>query len=296
MLSSAAGLSRYRSCLAPENPMIGRRPLLVATCGVLVALAARRAHALDPSDLSIGGSTGAHDAHITCGPDVRVRHASGGVQYERLFEQVPGEGRGTSIDVRAGIGTTAITGVSDEAEPSTPSTTPSTASTLYKNENGRIHVLATGQALAGWDWRTFALRGGVGYFGLSGLTNDNAQFQQKYYPLPAIDMRIGRRTSGFRGNLGVGAPPIAGLARWYSLYGIAAYRFKEGGDVGLGLLTTFGGTLDQRSGFLFHGSVPVTDWMQFGGFGMIDTDDHSKLTGFNWTGGLSARFILDGTD
>lgn len=275
--------------------MIGRRPLLVAACGVLTALAARRAHALDPSDLSIGGSTGAHDAHITCGPDVRVRHASGGVQYERLFEDAPGSNKGASFDVRAGVGSTTITGVSGVSADET-SMSASTAESLNRNENGRTHVLATGQALLGWDWRTFALRGGLGYFGLSALSDDDTRFRAKYYPLPALDMRIGKRTEGVRGNLGVGAPPIAGLARWYSLYAILGYRFKEGGDVGVGLLGTFGGTLDQRSGFLFHGSVPITDWMQIGGFGMIDADDKSKLTGFNWTGGLSARFILDGQD
>jgi len=269
--------------------MIGRRPLLVAACALLVALAARRARALDPSELSIGGSTGAHDAHITCGPDVRVRHASGGVQYERLFEEEPGANRGASLDVRAGIGTTTITGVSGE-------TNDQTATSLSTNETGRTHVLATGQALLGWDWRTFALRGGVGYFGLSGASDDNTRFVTKYYPLPALDMRIGKRTEGFRGNLGVGAPPVPGLARWYSLYAIAGYRFKEGGDVGVGLLATFGGTFDQRSGIFFQGGVPVTSWMQVGGFGLIDADDKSKLSGFNWTGGLSARFTLDGQD
>lgn len=276
--------------------MTGRRTLLVATCSALLALAARRAHALDPSELTVSGASGAHDAHITCGPDVRVRHASGGVQYERLFEDTPGSDRGTTLDVRAGVGTTAITAVSDGTETTTASGTPSQVSQLYTNEKGRTHVLATGQVLAGWDWRTFALRGGVGYFGLSGLSDGNTRFEQKYYPLPAIDMRIGRRTSGFRGHLGLGAPPIAGLARWYSLYGIASYRFREGGDVGFGLLTTFGGTLDQRSGFVFQGSVPVTNWMQVGGFALIDADDKSRLSGFNWTGGLSARFVLDGTD
>lgn len=272
---------------------MNRRFLLLGACGVLTALVARRAQALDPSSLTVSGSTGAHDAHITCGPDVRVRHASGGVQYERLFEDGAGSGRGASLDVRAGVGSTQITGTSDDTGSSSSA---ATASSLYANENGRTHVLATGQALLGWDWRTFALRGGVGYFGLSGLTDDDRHFKTKYYPLPAIDMRIGKRVEGVHGNLGVGAPPVAGLARWYSLYAILGYRFKEGGDVGVGWLTTFGGTFDQRSGLLFQGSVPVTDWMHFGGFGMIDADDKSKLTGFNWTGGVAVRLILDGQD
>ncbi|MBI2388291.1 MAG: hypothetical protein HYV09_01630 [Deltaproteobacteria bacterium] len=269
--------------------MIHRRPLLFTACGLLTALAARRVHALsDPSELSVGGSTGAHDAHITCGPDVRVRHASGGVHYERVFEDQPGSDRGMSLDVRAGVGSTTITGVSDYG-------TDQTATALANNERDRTRVLATGQVLAGWDWRTFALRGGLGYFGLSTLSDDNRRFETKYYPLPALDMRIGRR-SGFRGNLGAGAPPIVGMTRWYSLYGLAAYRFKEGGEVGTGLIASFGGTLDQRVGWVFQGSVPITEWMHVGGFGMIDADDKSKLSGFNWTAGAGVRFLLDSAD
>ncbi len=264
--------------------MSARRWILVSGVVALTGLVVRRAHAVrDPSELSVGGSAGAHDAHIACGPDVRVRHASGGVHYERLFEQEPG--RGATLDVRAGLGSTAITAVSD-------TDSSANARMLEANESGRTHILVTGQALGGWDWRTFAIRGGVGLFGLSALTDQNRRFQSKYYPLPALDMRIGKRT-GFRGNLGVGAPPVPGLIRWYSVYGILAYRFKEGGDVSVGNITTFGGTLDQRNGFFFSGMFPITENVHVGGFALIGPDEYSKLNGFNWTAGGAVRLMLD---
>ena len=265
---------------------MSRRLALFSCVIILTGLAARRAHALrDPSELSVGGSAGAHDAHITCGPDVRVRHASGGVHYELLFESETEPGRGATIDMRAGVGTTVVTGVSD-------TNNSEKARALYDNESGRTQILITGQALGGWDWRTFAIRGGVGYFGFSGLTDDDRRFQAKYYPLPAIDMRIGKR-SGFHGNLGVGAPPVPGLVRWYSLYGLLNYRFREGGEVGVGHLATFGGTLDQRTGFFFHGMFPITEQLHVGGFAMIGADEYSKLNGFNWTAGGAVRLMLD---
>ncbi len=267
-----------------------RRTMLVSGVAVLCALAARRAHALrDPSELSVGGSTGQHDAHIACGPDIRVRHASAGLSYERLFQAEHGpEGRGASIAVRAGAGMTTITRVSD-VDPTKPD---ARATLLDRNETGSTHWLGSGAVALGYDWRTFALRGGVGYFGFSSLTSDNQHFVAKYYPLPVIDMRIGQ-TTGFRGELGVGAPPIPGLARWYAIYGFLAYRFKEGGEFGAGHVTAFGGTLDQRMGFLFKGSFPLHQRVHVGGFGMVDADDKSKLSGFNWTAGGGVTFLLD---
>jgi hypothetical protein len=262
-----------------------RRILLASGVALLCGLAARSARAVrDPSELSVGGSAGAHDAHIACGPDVRVRHATDGVHYERLLESDE-RGRGASMDVRAAVGTVVVTGVSDVNESEK-------ARTLYDNERDRTRVLATGQGLLGWDWGTFGLRGGVGYFGFAGLTNDDRYFRARYYPLPALDMRIGRRDGGFRGDLGFGAPPIPGLARWYSLYGLLSYRFREGGEVGAGYVTTFGGTFDQRTGFVFNGMFPITHAVHVGGFAMIDADDHSKLTGFNWTAGGALRLML----
>ncbi|MGZ5969943.1 MAG: hypothetical protein ACXWP4_19860, partial [Polyangiales bacterium] len=242
-----------------------RRTILAAMVAVLLGMAARKAHALrDPSELSVGGSTGAHDAHISCGPDVRVRHASGGMQYQRVF-QAEGrkEGVGLSMDIRAGAGNTVITKVTAGDEGSTSET-----QKLGENELDRVHWLGSVQGSVGYDWRTFALRGGLGYFGFSSSTDDHVGFVAKYYPLPTLDMRIGQRT-GIRGELGVGAPPIPGLARWYSLYGLLNYRFKEGGEVGAGHVIAFGGTFDQRMGFVFKGAIPITQKLWIGGFGMI---------------------------
>ncbi|MGZ3476824.1 MAG: hypothetical protein ACXWUG_23950, partial [Polyangiales bacterium] len=112
-----------------------RRTILAAMVAVLLGMAARKAHALrDPSELSVGGSTGAHDAHISCGPDVRVRHASGGMQYQRVF-QAEGrkEGVGLSMDIRAGAGNTVITKVTAGDEGSTSET-----QKLGENELDRV--------------------------------------------------------------------------------------------------------------------------------------------------------------
>jgi hypothetical protein len=274
---------------------MNRRTLLAAMVAVLFGIAARKAHALrDPSELSVGGSAGAHDAHISCGPDVRVRHASGGMQYQRVF-QAPGakEGVGLSMDIRGGAGNSVITKVTPESDASQNDI--AEADALRKNEIDRTHWLGSVQGSVGYDWRTFALRGGLGYFGFASATDDHVGFTAKYYPLPTLDMRIGRR-SGFRGDLGVGAPPIPGLARWYSIYGLVTYRFKEGGEVGAGHVFTFGGTFDQRTGFVFKGAVPLTQSLWLGGFGMVDADDKSKLSGFNWTAGGGLTLMIDAED
>jgi hypothetical protein len=269
-----------------------RRTILATTVAVLFGIAARKAHALrDPSELSVGGSTGAHDAHISCGPDVRVRHASGGLQYQRVF-QAEGrkEGVGMSMDVRAGAGTSVITKVTPASDASKNDI--AEADQLRINEVDRTHWLGSVQGAVGYDWRTFAIRGGLGYFGFSSATDGHVGYVAKYYPLPTLDMRIGQRT-GVRGDLGVGAPPIPGLARWYSLYGLLTYRFKEGGEVGAGHVIAFGGTYDQRMGFVFKGAIPITRSLWIGGFGMVDVDDKSKLSGFNWTAGGGLTMQID---
>jgi hypothetical protein len=169
------------------------------------------------------------------------------------------------------------------------------AKLLHDNEHNKTHVLMTGQAVVGWDWKTFALRGGVGYFGISDVTDDNQRFRTRYLPLPALDMRIGMR-SGFRGQLGLGAAPIPGLVRWWSVYGLVSYRFKEGGEVGAGHVYVPVGTLDRRGGFVFHGMFPITSNIHVGGFAMVEADEYSKFNGFNWTAGGALRLMLDTPD
>jgi hypothetical protein len=272
-----------------------RRTILAAMVAALFGIVARKAHALrDPSELTLGGSTGAHDAHISCGPDVRVRHASGGMQYQRVF-QSPGakEGVGVTMDIRAGAGNTVITRVTPQSDASKGDI--EEANGLRNNELDRTHWLGSVQGTVGYDWRTFAIRGGLGYFGWSSATDDHVGFTAKYYPLPTLDMRIGRR-SGFRGDLGVGAPPIPGLARWYSLYGLVTYRFKEGGEVGAGHVIAFGGTFDQRMGVVFKGAVPITQNLWLGGFGMLEADDKTQVSAFNWTAGGGLTLLIDAQD
>lgn len=261
--------------------------MAVACLGALVV---RRAHAsAGPSDLEVGGSTGAENVHLSCGPDVRVAHASGGIHYERVFPAEGGpDGRGILMDVRAGVGTTTITSVT--APDSSSVSVVAQAADIQANEVGRRHVLATTQATFGFDWYKFAMTGGVGYFGISEVV-DGSHFRARYLPLPALDMRIGKRV-GFSGNLGVGAPPVAGLARWYSAYGVGQYRFREGGEVGVGLVSTFG-ELDQRTGVLFKGSAPITSWMSIGGFGLVGGDNQSKASSLGWTAGVSVTFKID---
>lgn len=275
--------------------MPSRRTLLAAGAFVLVGLGVRRAHALrDPSELSVGGSTGAHDAHISCGPDVRVRHANAGLHYERVFQaEGQPEGRGIALEVNAAAGSTTITNVAPASNPSQSDL--DTARDLSTNEQGRAHWLGTVQVGAGWDWRTFALRGGLGWFGFSDVTADHRAYVAHYYPLPTLDMRIGQR-HGFRGDLGLGPPPIPGLARWYSLYGLLSYRFAEGGEVGVGHVIAIGGALDERMGVVFKGAFPVTKSLYVGGFGMFDADDKSHFTGFNWSAGGGLTLLLDQDD
>src|SRR5438093_1362858 len=88
-----------------------RRHLLLAAVLGIAALSARRAYAIsDPTQLDVGGSVGEHDAHVTCGPDVRVRNASAGAHFEHL-EQHPdfSPGVGFVVDARGGFGSTIIT-------------------------------------------------------------------------------------------------------------------------------------------------------------------------------------------
>jgi hypothetical protein len=285
MALMTADRSRSADALALRRPPVGRRRLyLGAAAFAFGLLAVGRARASAPTDLSVGGSTGEHDVHLSCGPDVRVAHASGGAHYERVFQADDArEGVGTLVDVRAGVGTTTIQSASG-------SEYQARVDAIQANEAGRHHVLATAQTTLGYDWYRFALTGGIGYYGLSELVDDS-HFRARYLVLPALDMRIGRRDR-FSANLGLGAAPIPGLARWYSAYAIGQYRFREGGEVGVGLLAT-AGELDQRSGVVFKGSVPITSRISAGGFGMVGGDSNGGTRAFGWTAGASVDIKLD---
>lgn len=277
--------------------MAPRRALLLVAVFVFAALSARRAHAnRDPSELEGGGSLGAHDATLTCGPTAHVRTASGGFHYDRVFEsegRPPGEG--ASLDVRAAIGSTTIVQVGDRGFDKCTAPgglCPNQSEQIYAANADRSHFLGSAQMSGGWDFGTVAIAGGVGYFGLAEI-RDN-QFHSKYWPLPSVEARVGRRTRGWSLKGGLGAPPIAGMARWYSTYAIASYRFKEGGEIGAGVMGVVVADLDKRNGLLFKGAVPITDWATIGGFGVIGAANNDLTsTAFNWTAGASMTFTLD---
>ncbi|MEO7095877.1 MAG: hypothetical protein ABI175_21635 [Polyangiales bacterium] len=281
--------------MAARTPMTLRRLLLVTAVVGLGALATRRAHAnRDPSELSVGGSLGSHDAHFACAPDVRVRHASGGFVYRRTFEEQGGDkGEGPVIDARAGFGITAITEVDQRGIDATTKQ-PNNAQQLYDNEHDRGHFLATAQVSGGWDWGVIAVQGGLGYFGMAD-TADDRTFRARYYPLPVLEARFGKK-KGFSLDTGLGAAPLPGLTRWYSGYAIGQYRFKEGGEIGAGVLGVPASQLDRRAGVLFKGSFPVTPWLSLGGFGLVDANDKSHLGTLNWTAGGTVTFLLDGLE
>ena len=276
-------------------PLPIRRLVLFAGVVAFGALSARRAHAnRDPSELSVGGGFGAHDAHLSCGPDVRVKHASGGFTYQRLVQGKERDaGEGMLIDFRAGLGTTTITQVNPTCS---DANCQSNAATLARNEVDNRHVLMTGQAMAGFDWGSFAVMGGLGFFGLATTDTDHQQFVTRYVPLPAVDVRVGRRRGGWSADFGIGSTPVAGFTRWYALYAVGQYRFKEGGEVGAGLIAIPTGEVDARSGVLFKGAVPITDWMTVGGFGVLNANDQSTLTGFNWTAGGQITVLIEEMD
>jgi hypothetical protein len=216
--------------------------------------------------------------------------------YQRLVQSEGRDsGEGLLVDFRAGLGSTTITEVNGHCG-ATDTNCQNAASTLAQNEVDNRHVLMTGQAMAGFDWGSVALMGGLGFFGLSTTQNDHKEFAARYYPLPAVDIRVGRRRVGWSADFGIGSTPVAGFTRWYALYAVGQYRFKEGGEVGAGLIAIPAGEVDARSGVLFKGAVPITEWMSIGGFGVLNANDQSTLTGFNWTAGGQITLLLEETD
>lgn len=259
-----------------------RRLVLFAVSVWLVAMTTRRAHALrDPSTLEVGGSAGEHGAHVTCGPDVRVRNASAGARYEYL-SQHPDYSKdvGWTFDVRAGFGASTITHVYEDPGAKGPSE-------LSVREVDRMHFFGSGQGMLGWDAKIFAVRAGVGIFGISDV--DGSRVRALYHPLPALELRIGRRT-GLSLDLGFGAPPVAAVNRWYSLYSGLQYKREDGANVGVGALVMLGGELDNRSGFMVKAGYPLTNSVILGGFAMYETRIESSIS---WTAGVGATVLLD---
>jgi hypothetical protein len=264
-----------------------RRLVLAAGLVGLCALVARRAHALrDPETLSGGVSYGEHDAHLTCGPDVRVRHASAGVHYDRVFQHPDySPGVGVIADARFGGGGATISKVYPSNAAGTPS---SDELALAANEHGQWHGFGGGQVMAGWDFGVFSARAGIGVFGFG--TEDGNRIRQSYSPWPALELRIGRRT-GFSSDLGLGALPIPGLARSPGLYALAQHRWEDGGELGVGTFATFG-DFDARRAVLVKGAYPVSKALLVGAFGSVESGGQQfHQVGFG--GGVGVTVLLD---
>lgn len=255
-----------------------RRGLL--SLGVLgfAVLSVRRVQAHDGGDsssASAGFSASEHDAHLTCGPDVRVRHASAGAHVHKVFGD---DGTGWVVDARGGVGSSEVTQIYAG----------DTAETAEKPASKR--TAASGQLTFGYSWRSFGFAVGAGYFGaVDGAYEKSARV--RYALLPATSFRFGRGTP-FRGELGFGSPPIPALARHLSLYGDFAFKVDESLVVGLGSYSTLQTDLERRTGFYGRGGYHVTPAVQLGGFLAVESLlDGERRVG--WAGGVGVTWLLD---
>lgn len=238
----------------------------------------RRVHANDPSTVEVGGSFSEHDAHVTCGPDVRVRHASAGARVHKVF----GEGSGFVIDARGGGGSTAVTKIYDE-EPAPSGQPPNgVASTRW---------VGAGQLALGYSWRPFGFAVGYGYYGFTEGAYAADSSNKGALPLPVVMFRFGRGTP-FKGEVGLGAPPIAGLARHYTAYADFELKADESLGIGFGSYSSLLGDLERRVGLYGRGVYTLTPAANLGAFLSLEsTWNHDRRIGY--AAGLSVTFLLD---
>lgn len=258
-----------------------RRALLSLGVLGLAVLCVRRVHANDPSTVSVGGSYAEHDAHLTCGPDVRVRHASGGAQVHKVFGD---DGTGFVVDARGGAGSTTITKIYDEEAPP-PGSTQSPRGTAPTRWAGG------GQIGIGYSWRSFGFALGGGYFAAAEDAYREDAGRYTHIVMPTAAFRFGQGKP-FSGEAGLGAPPVPGLARFWSLYTDAQFRVDESVNAGFGTYVVLFNDLQQRSGFYGRGGYMLTPAIQLGGFlGVETTFDKDRRIGF--ATGLGLTFTLD---
>ncbi|MGZ5970371.1 MAG: hypothetical protein ACXWP4_22025 [Polyangiales bacterium] len=219
---------------------------------MLTLAASRRVHALrDPSTLSVGGGYGEHDAHLTCGPDVRVRDASGGAHYHQVIGE---NGTGFVVDARAGYGRSSTSVYPDTTHQPTGSTSPPDAP-------GRN--LGAAQLALGYAWERSGFFVGGGYYGaLQGAYADSAGTRRSFLPAAEVRFGLGRP---FTGKVGLGSPPIPTLARFYSLYADFEFR-KDTHGFGFGVYAPLQSELEQRSGFYGRAWVLAFDPVRIGAF------------------------------
>jgi len=169
-----------------------RRGLLSLGVLGLAFLSVRRVQANDPSTVSVGGSFSEHDAHLTCGPDVRVRHASGGAHIHKVFGD---KGEGFVVDARGGAGTTSVTTIYED-------TTQAKGQTVSPTR-----WVGSGQLAIGYAWQSFGFALGAGEYGAADGAYVDGERKRAF--LPAAAFRFGRGTP-FRGEAGSVRPRSPG--------------------------------------------------------------------------------------
>lgn len=226
----------------------------------MIALTTRRVRARDPGEVSVGGSYGEHEAHVTCGPDVRVRNVDVGARYHQHFP-LEGASHGPSVDLRGGAGRVSVARIYDStgaaADP---------------------RLVGGGQLLLGWDWSRFGFGLGGGVF--STAEGAFAGDGTKALLLPSLDLRVTTFDGSVDVALGIGAPRVPVLARTWGLYGEIAGRPRRW-EVGLGGYAPLWGDLEHSVGTYLRVGAPV---------GPVRIDILDAVEVFAWDRRLGYRF------
>lgn len=226
----------------------------------MVALTARRVRARSPGEVSVGGAYGEHEAHVTCGPDVRVRNVDVGAHWHQQLT-LAGATHGPSFDLRGGAGRVSVARAYDANGPFVGP-----------------RVVGGGQLLLGWDWSRFGFGIGGGLF----------QTADGVYPgdgtrallLPSLDLRVTTFDGSVDVAFGLGAPRVPVVARTWGLHGEIAGRPGRW-EVGVGGYAPLWGDLEHAVGTYVRVGAPV---------GPVRVDVLDAVEVFAWDRRLGYRF------
>ncbi len=235
---------------------------------------------------SVGGSYGEHDAHVTCGPDVRVRTANGGLVYHHMVPLTEAADHGLAVDVRGGIGQVAIKHIYPSSD---PGAAPRPAA-------AEPRIVGSSQVLLGYDWLPFGFAIGGGYFG--DPEGAYAPGGTRYRFLPAVAFRFGTRNGKFTGSAGIGAPPVPAVARLWGLYADFGVRTDSGIVIGGGMYAPLYGDLEQTTGLYTRGGFPVAPRVRLdvlGGLEIAAGGEASAQNNLGYRVGVGATFALGQT-
>lgn len=237
-----------------------RRILL--TCAVLgmVALTARRVRARDPGEVSVGGSYGEHEAHVTCGPDVRVRNVDVGAHWHQQL-LLEGARHGPSVDLRGGAGRVSIARIHDATGPAADA-----------------RLVGGGQLLLGWDWSRFGFGLGGGIFSTAEGAYAGAGTQSIL--LPSLDLRVTTFDGSVDVAFGIGAPRVPVVARKWGLHGEVVGKARRW-EVAVGGYAPLWGDLEHSLGTYVRIGAPV---------GPVRVDLLDAVEVFAWDRRLGYRF------